>query len=143
MNSCLVHLSKPFRLALVVLLTWLSSAWTCSAFFGFNSCLDAVPQPQIIALSPSAISPDEVPVLLTVDGSGFVSQSEILWNGNPLETTFMDARHLQTTITQQMLDSFRGSAGTTVQISVISPESAFIVGCPNGESSGILVLVVN
>jgi hypothetical protein len=143
MHPCLVHASKPFRLALILLLTWLSSAWTCSVFLGFNSCPDAVPQPQITALSPNAIFAGEAPVLLTVDGSGFVSQSEILWNGNPLETTFLDARHLQTTITQQTLDSFGGSAGSRVLISVVSPESDFIVGCPDGGSSGTLVLVVN
>jgi len=78
-----------------------------------------------------------------VDGSGFVSQSEILWNGNPLQTAFVDSRHLQTTITQQTLDSFGGSVGTNVLISVVSPQSDFIVGCPNGGSSGTLVLVVN
>jgi len=143
MTTCLVHSSKPFRLALLLVLTWLSSAWTCSAFLGFNSCLDAVPQPQITALLPTSISADETPVLLTVDGSGFVLQSEILWNGNPLQTTFMDLRHLRTTIAQQTLDSFGSSVGTSVQISVLSPESDFVVGCPNGGSSGTLVLTVN
>jgi hypothetical protein len=142
-TTCLVHRLKPFRLALLLLLTWLSSAWTCSAFFGFNSCLDAVPQPQTTALLPTSISVDELPVLLTVDGTGFVSQSEIQWNGSPLQTTFLDSRHLQTMITQQTLDSFGGSAGSDVQISVVSPESHFIVGCPSGGSSGTLVLVVN
>jgi len=143
MTTCLVHTSKLFRLAFVLVLTSLLSGWTCTAIIGFNSCPGAVFQPQIAALLPNTISVDEAPILLTVDGSDFVSQSEILWNGNPLQTTFMDSRHLQTTITQQTLDSFGGSAGTSVLISVVSPESDFIVGCPNGGSSSTLVLFFN
>ena len=143
MSSCLVHASKPFRLAFVFVVSSLLSGWTCTAILGFNSCPDEVPQPQITAILPTSISADELPVRLSVDGDGFVSQSEILWNGNPLQTTFMNSRHLQTTITQLTLDSFGGSAGSNVQISVVSPESDFIVGCPNGGSSSTLVLFVN
>jgi hypothetical protein len=143
MSSCLVRASKPLRLVFVLVLTSLLSGWTCTAIVGFNSCPDAVPQPQITALSPNAISADAASVLLTVNGSNFVSQSEILWNGNSLPTRFMDSRHLQATITQQTFDSFGGSPGTGVLISVVSTESDFVVGCPNGGSSGTLVLVVN
>lgn len=143
MSTCLVHLSKPFRLVLLLLLTWLSSAWTCSVFFGFNSCPEALLQPQIIALLPDTISADADSVALTVDGSDFVSQSEILWNGNVLATAFVDSSHLQATITQQTFASFGGSAGKTVLISVISPASSFVVGCSEAVSSGTLVLVIN
>ena len=134
---------KLYRIALLLLLTSLLSAWTCTAVVRFNSCPGAVPQPQISGLAPNSISADVVSVLLTIEGSGFVSQSEILWNGNPLQTTFMDSGHLQTTITQQTFDSFGGSAGSSVLISVLSPGSNAVLGCPNGGNSGTLVLDIN
>jgi hypothetical protein len=103
MSTCLVHASKPFQIALILALTSLLPAWTCTVIIGFNSCPGAVAEPQIIALLPDRISADADSVDLTVDGSGFVSQSEILWNGSPLSTTFVDLRHLRATITQQTL----------------------------------------
>jgi len=55
----------------------------------------------------------------------------------------MDSRHLQATITQQTFDSFGGSAGNSVQISVRSQESTVVLGCPDGLISATLVLLVN
>ena len=143
MTTCLVRAPKPFQILLLLVLCSLLPAWTCTAIIGFNSCLEAVPEPQIVSLAPDTISVDMNSVALTVAGTGFVTQSEILWNGNPLPTTFMDSRHLQATITQQTLDSIAGSAGASVLISVISPQSSVVVGCPNGGTSGTLILVVN
>lgn len=139
-NSC-----KPlflFRLALIAGLTVLSSSWTtCSALFVFNSCSGSVPQPQITSLSPDTIPADAESVLI-VNGSGFVSQSQIMWNGRPLQTAFVNSGHLQTTITPQTFDSL-GTLGNTAQISVRSQGSGPVVGCPNGGSSTILILVIN
>ena len=143
MHSRLVTACKPHRIALVLLLTWLLSAWTCSGIFRFDSCFDAVPQPQITSLWPEMVAANASSVLLTVSGTGFVSQSQILWNGNPLQTTHVDSRHLQAAITQQTFEMFGGSSGTNVLISVISQRSTFISGCANGGSSATLVLLVN
>jgi hypothetical protein len=147
MRSCLVHPCKPspsVRIAFIAALTLLLSGWTtCSAMIDFNSCQGSVPQPQITALSPGTIPGDAESVLLTVNGSGFAPQSQIMWNGSALQTTFTDSRHLQTTITQQTFDSFGGSAGSSVQISVRSQGSAVVLGCPNGGNSAALVLVIN
>ncbi|HVI76785.1 MAG TPA: hypothetical protein VM715_01200 [Candidatus Acidoferrum sp.] len=49
-----------------------------------------------------------VSVVLSVAGTGFVPQSEIQWNENPLPTTFIDSGHLQASVTQQTFDSFGG-----------------------------------
>ena len=128
MRSYLVNLCKPFplvRIALVAILTLLLSGWNCSGVF--ISCPGPVSQLQITSLSPGAIPGDANSVPLTVSGSGFTPQSQILWNGSWLETTFIDARHVEATITQQTFDSFGGSAGSTVQISVRSQGSG--VGC--------------
>jgi ABC-type iron transport system FetAB ATPase subunit len=78
-----------------------------------------------------------------VDGSGFIPQSQIMWNGNPLQTTFMDSHHLQTTVTQQTFDSFGGTLVNNVQISVRSQASFNDLGCPIGGNSATLVLVIN
>ena len=147
MRSCLVDPCKPFplvRIAFIAALTLLLAGWTtCSAMVDFNSCEGSVPQPQITSLSPGAIPGDAASVLLTVNGSGFAPQSQIMWNGSALPTTFTDSRHLQTTITQQTFDSFGGSAGSSVQISVRSQGSVAVLGCPNGGNSATLDLVID
>jgi hypothetical protein len=146
MRSCLGNPCKHLllvRIAFITALTLLISGWTtCSALFVFN-CQGSVPQPQITSLSPGAIQGDAESVLLVVDGSGFVPQSQIMWDGSALPTTFMDSRHLQTTITQQTFDSFSDSAGSIVQISVRSLASVADLGCPIGGKSATLVLVIN
>ena len=144
MRSYLEVPRKWYRIAFVLVLVPLCSAWTCNAFVRFDSCQTSVPQPELVALSPDTIPGDASSVQLIVDGTGFVRQSEILWNGNPLQTTFTDSGHLQTTITREMLDSFGGSDGSGVLISVRSPgKSHSIEGCPNGGSSGTLVLSIH
>jgi hypothetical protein len=144
MHSSLAHLCKlfaPIRLALIAALTLLLSGWTCSALF--VSCQGVGNQPQIASLSPDTIPSDAETVVLTVEGSGFTPQSQILWNGNVLPTTLMDSHHLQTTITQQTFDSFGGSAGTSVQISVRSQGSTPDMVCPINGNSAVLILVIN
>ena len=129
------------HIALIAALTLLLSGWTCSAMF--ISCQGVGEQPQITSLSPDTIPRDTNSVLLTVDGSGFTPQSQIMWNGSSLQTTFLDSHRLQTTITQQTFDSFGGSAGSSVQISVRSQGSVTDLGCPIGGNSAALVLVIN
>lgn len=131
------------RLACLAIVTMVSCGWTCSAVIGFDSCLDAIPQPEISSLSPDTVWSGSDSTLLTVNGSHFVSQSQILWNDSPVQTTYLNSRQLQTTITQQTFGSFGSSAGSTVSIAVRSPESITIVGCANGGTSRIIWLVIN
>lgn len=81
--------------------------------------------------------------MLVVTGSAFVPQSQILWNGTALQTTFLDSQHLSTTITQQTLDSLGSFPGGSVQISVRSVPTNAVLGCPNGGNSATLVLIIN
>jgi hypothetical protein len=111
--------------------------------FAFRSCQDSIPQPQISSISPDIISGDSESVLLTVNGSNFAPQLQIMWNGSPLPTTFMDSQHIQTTVTQQTFASFGRSAGSTVEISVGFPELVAGSACPNSGNSATLVLVIN
>ena len=141
MRSSLANPFKPFPwicIALIAALTLLLSGWTCSALF--ISCQGVMAQPQITSLSPDTVSSDAESVL-TVDGSDFTPQSQITWNGNALPTTFTDSRHVETTITPQTFESFGGSAGSSVQISVRSQGSG--TGWPSGGNSATLVLVIN
>ncbi|MBZ5681281.1 MAG: hypothetical protein LAO24_14370 [Acidobacteriia bacterium] len=147
MLSCISDPGKPLpsvRIVCVVALTLLLSGWTtCSAMFAFNSCESSTPQPQITSLSPATIPGNAEPTVLSVNGSNFAAQSQIMWNGTALPTMFINSRLLQTTITEQTVASFGGSAGSTVQISVMSTGPATVAGCPNGGSSSTLVLVIN
>jgi hypothetical protein len=143
MNSRLVQASNAFRIALVFALVSLLPAWTCSGIIQFNSCTGVVVTPQINSLSPQAISADLSSVLLSVDGAGFVAQSEILWNGHPHQTSFVDSHHLEATITQQTLASFGGSAGADVFISVTTPSFSPSFACENGATSAEMTLLIN
>lgn len=141
-DSC--KLLPSVRIVFLAVLVLMLSAWTtCTVFFSLNSCPGAVPQPKITSLSPDTISRDAASVLLTVSGSNFVPQSQVLWNGTALATTFVDAHHLQVTVTQTTFESFGVSAGSNVLISATSPASTQVAGCPNGGASVALVLVIN
>lgn len=145
MRSCLIQSAKPFpwlRIGFVAALALTLSGWTCTAIIGFNSCLGVPTTPQITLLSPSAVSVSTDSVL-TVRGSGFVPQSQILWNGNALLTKFVDSQHLQAPITQLTFTQFGGAFGSNVLISVNSPVTATVVGCPIAGSSATLVLIIN
>jgi hypothetical protein len=135
--------SASLRIGFAAALTLTLPGWTCTAIIGFNSCLGVPTTPQITLLSPSTISVTTDSVVLTVKGSGFVPQSQILWNGNALPTTFTDSQHLQTTITQQTFTQFGGAPGSNVLISVNSPVTSTVVGCPIAGSSATLVLIIN
>jgi len=146
MRSCLIQSAELFpwlRIGFVAALTLTLSGWTCTAIVGFNSCVGLPTTPHITLLSPSAVSVTADSVALTVRGSGFIPQSQILWNGNALPTTFIDSQHLQATITQQTFTQFGGAFGSNALISVNSPATATVVGCPIAGSSATLVLFIN
>jgi hypothetical protein len=146
MRSCLIRTAEPFpwlRVGFVAALILLLSGWTCTAIIGFNSCLGVPVTPAITLISPSVMSASTDSSLLTVQGSGFVPQSQILWNGNALVTTFIDSEHLQATITHETFTQFGGALGTNVLISVNTAMTGSVLGCPIPGSSATLVLVVD
>ena len=145
MSPCLVRPHAAFPLlrgAALAALTLVLSGWTtCSALF--LSCQTSAPQPQVILLSPDDLSLDTEPVVVTIEGSDFEPQSEIMGNGSPLQTRFVDSRHLQTAMTQQALASLGATAGTQVQISVMTPQPSPMMGCPLGTNSATLALSIH
>jgi hypothetical protein len=145
LRSCMLQSVKTFpwlRVGFVAALTLTVSGWTCTAIVGFQTCLGVSATPHITLLSPNAISATVDSVLLTVSGSGFVPQSQILWNGSALLTTFIDSQDLRATITQQTFTQFGGAFGSNVLISVESPATTAVLGCPIAGSSATLVLVI-
>jgi IPT/TIG domain len=145
MRSWLIQSAKPFpwfRIGFVAVLVLTLSGWTCTAIVSFNSCFGVPTTPQITSLSPAAI-PVTADSVLTVKGTGFVPQSQILWNGHALPTTFMDSQNLQTTITQQTFAQFGGAIGSDVMIAVNSPVTPTVVGCSIAGSSATVVLIIN
>ncbi|HEX3319804.1 MAG TPA: hypothetical protein VHR84_03825 [Terriglobales bacterium] len=126
------------RVELIALLTFLFSGWTCSVFY--QSC-QGVGQVRINAISPDAISIDADSVALTVEGDGFTSASQIMWNSNALPTRLIDAHHLQTTVTQETFIAFGGGVGNNVQISTRSQGN--IAGCSINGNSNVVFLVIN
>ena len=144
MRSWSTHSVKPspwLHLGFVGALILTLSGWTCTAIVGFQTCLGVPASPQIASLSPATISATAASVSLTVSGSNFISQSQILWNGNALPTTFIDSQHLRVSITQQTLAQFGGSFGSNVLISVNTPPVS--PGCPLSGSSSTLILTVH
>ena len=146
MRSDLVNLHEHslwFRIVFIAILTLVLSGWTtCSGMFVWDSCPDQVPVPQIFSIAPGSMPGNLDSIVLTVTGTDFVSQSQILWNGNTLETTFKDSQTLTSTITQQTLESFGGSPGNSVLISVRSPAHNRDFGCSNGGTSATLILII-
>ena len=49
-------------------------------------------------LVPDAVAPGGPDFTLTVNGTGFVSNSTVNWNGSPLATTFVNGSQLRATI---------------------------------------------
>jgi len=129
------QLSLCVRLAFAAGLTLLLSGWTCSAFFFFNGCQDGGSSPQLTSLWPDNIPRDAESVTVTLEGTGFTSRSQVLWNGGVLDTVFTDSDHLQTTITQQTFDWFGGSVGNTVLIAVRPQGSTVNQGCSKQDDS--------
>ena len=146
MGSCLIYSVKPFpwlRIGFIAGLTLVVSGWTCVAIVGFQTCLGLPTAPQITSLSPNAISATADSVLLIVSGNDFEPQSQILWSGNALPTTFIDSQHLQATITQQTFTQFGGAIGNNVLISVNTPVATTVLGCPISGSSTTFVLIID
>jgi trimeric autotransporter adhesin len=76
----------------------------------------AFPQPGGGTVTPPSVPAGANALLLTVTGTGFVSASVVLVNGNPRTTTFVNSTTLQAMLVASDLDS----AGT-LNITVVNP----------------------
>jgi hypothetical protein len=103
-------------------------------------CGSARPMPLIGSLTPTTISFAQVQqgTVLIVNGSQFVSSSEVVINGKPLSTTVMSSQQLKVTVSTDVI-----SGPGTVTVSVRTPAgNSGDLGCTSGGTSSILVLTV-
>ena len=104
-------------------------------------CGSARPAPLIASLLPSTISFAQIQqgTLLTVDGSQFVSSSEVVINGKPLSTTVISSQQLTVMLTTGVI-----SGPGPVNVSVDTPGgNSGNLGCTSGGDSSTLVLTVD
>ena len=89
------------------------------------------PVPTATSLSPASAGAGSPAMTLTVNGSGFVSQSVVRWNGEARPTTFVSATSLQAAISAADI-----AAPGTAQVSVFTP-------APGGGASQSLSFSIN
>ncbi len=95
------------------------------------SCPPANPGPSIAALSPLTVEAGRPAFRLAVEGSGFVEDSVVLWNGSPRATTLVGPGLLRAEIPA----SDAAAAGTAL-VTVSNP-------APGGGTSGARVLTIS
>src|SRR5262252_5955510 len=99
-------------------------------------CGSARPAPLIGSLSPSTMTFAEVQqgALLTVNGSHFVSSSEVVINGKILSTTVISDQQLKVMITASLVS---GPGAVTVNVHTPGGNSGDL-GCTSGGDSSVL-----
>ena len=96
--------------------------------------------PSISSLSPSTVTFAQVQqgVVLTVNGSDFVTASVVVINGTGLATTFVSSTELQVTITTAQI-----SGPGTANVTVNTPGGTTgTLACSSGGTSSALVLTI-
>lgn len=73
-------------------------------------------QPVIVAIEPFGATAGDAALTLNIAGSGFISGTVVLWNGNPLPTTFVDGERLTAQVAANLL-----SSPAAVQVSARAP----------------------
>ena len=104
-------------------------------------CGSARPAPLIGSVSPSSVSFSQVEegVMLSVNGSNFVSASELVINGKVLGATVVSSQKLTILLTTGVI-----SGPGTVGVTVLTPSgNSGDVGCTSGGQSSTLMLTVN
>jgi len=104
-------------------------------------CGSSRPVPLIGSLSPQTMSFAQVQQgsVLVVNGSHFVSSSEVVINTTPLSTTVVSAQQLKVTLTTGVI-----SGPGPVNVTVRTPSgNSGDLGCSSGGNSSVLVLTVD
>jgi hypothetical protein len=104
-------------------------------------CGSARPAPVIGSLSPGTMSFAQIQqgAVLTVNGSQFVSSSEVVVNGKTLSATVVSSQQLKVTLTTGVI-----SSPGPVNVAVYTPSgNSGNLGCTSGGESSVLVLTVD
>ena len=54
----------------------------------------ALSPPSIIELVPNSVPVNSVPFFVTINGTNFLTDAIVVWNGTPLNTTFVSSKQL-------------------------------------------------
>jgi IPT/TIG domain len=104
-------------------------------------CGSARPMPVIGSLSPNPITFAQVQqgIVLTVNGSDFVSSSEVMINSTSLSATVVSDQQLTVKLTTDVI-----SAPGQVKVSVMTPSgNSGDLGCTSGGQSSALALTIH
>ena len=104
-------------------------------------CASARPAPLIGSLSPSIVNFSQVQqgFTLAVNGSHFVSSSQVLINSTPLGANIVSPQLLKVKLTTDVI-----TAPGTVKVEVQTPSgNTSDLGCSSGGTSSALMLTVN
>jgi hypothetical protein len=104
-------------------------------------CGSARPAPLIGSLKPSTLTFAQVTqsAVLIVNGSHFVSSSQVVINGKALSTTVASAQQLKVTLTTDIIS---GPGSIDVAVNTPSGNSGDL-GCTSGGTSSVLTLTVD
>ena len=104
-------------------------------------CGSARPAPVIGSLSPSTIPFTQIQsgTTLTVNGSNFVSSSQVVINNTPLSATVVSAQELQVKLTTDVIS---GPGSVTVKVTTPAGNSGDL-NCTSGGTSSMLTLTVD
>ena len=96
------------------LMATLIAAFFCSSF---NARAQSTPLPFVsLPLLPGSAAPGGSTFTLTVNGTGFVSGSTVIWNKAPLATTFVNSSQLKATVTASEI-----TTPSRVSVTVVNP----------------------
>jgi IPT/TIG domain-containing protein len=104
-------------------------------------CSSSRPAPLIGSLSPSTMTFADLQQgqTLTINGSNFVSSSEVMINSTPLGATVVSPQQMQVTLNTAVI-----SGPGQVKVSVNTPSgNTGDLGCSSGGKSSVLTLTVN
>lgn len=104
-------------------------------------CGSARPTPVIGSLSPAAVTFAQVQegVTITVNGSQFVSASQVVVNTTPIAATVVSPQKLTVKLSTDLI-----SGPGSVKIMVQTPSgNSGDLGCTSGGNSSVLLLTVN
>ena len=122
----------PRNLCVVVLGVFLVALLVSCGGGGSSSSQPAQnPVPNVVSISPNSATTASPAFTLTVNGTGFVNGSTVLWNGSARSTTFVSSNQLQAAIAATDV----ASAGTA-SVAVSTP-------APGGGSSSSLSFAIN
>jgi len=104
-------------------------------------CGSSRPAPLIGSLSPSTITFAQLQQgeTLTIDGSNFVSSSEVLINSTPLGATIVSPQEMTVTLNTAVIS---GPGQVKVMVQTPSGNTGYL-GCTSGGKSSVLMLTVN